>query len=324
MVKDKVLKELEKSKGIAVSGEALARKLGVSRTAVWKAVNSLREDGFDIKKSQSVGYILSEDSDRISTEGISSHLRHPIALSVHESVDSTNTRAMALAAEGTTYPAAVVAGEQTAGRGRMGRRFYSPKDKGIYLSIIIRPAMSTEASLLITSAAAVAVAQSIRSICGLDAGIKWVNDIYLGGKKICGILTEGIADFESGQISQLIVGIGINCSSSDFKSNALENKAGALDIKGLERNRLIAAIIDRFLDIVEAIGNGDSSFIDDYRDLSVVIGKQITVYPTPVTDMDNRYSATAVDIDDRGGLVVRLDDGSQTTLSTGEITIRLR
>ena len=184
--------------------------------------------------------------------------------------------------------------------------------------------MGTEGSLLVTSAAAVATAKAIREICELEAGIKWVNDIYLDGKKICGILTEGIADFETGQISRLIVGIGINCSSSDFKSKGLEKKAGALNVKGLERNKLIAEIIDKLLDIVESLEKGDSSFIAGYKSLSVVLGKQVTVYPTPVTDMANKYDATAVDIDNHGGLVVRLSDGSCTTLSTGEITVRLK
>lgn len=324
MVKDKVLQELEKNKGIAVSGEALAQSLGVSRTAVWKAVNALRAEGFDIKKAQSVGYILSKDSDRIFSEGIQSYLKHKVSLQINDVVDSTNSRAVALAADNAQYPVAVIAEEQTAGRGRMGRRFYSPKDKGIYLSLIIKPAMGTEGSLLVTSAAAVATAKAIREICELEAGIKWVNDIYLDGKKICGILTEGIADFETGQISRLIVGIGINCSSSDFKSKGLEKKAGALNVKGLERNKLIAAIIDKLLDIVESLEKGDSSFIADYKSLSLVLGKQVTVYPTPVTDMANKYDATAVDIDNHGGLVVRLSDGSYTTLSTGEITVRLK
>ena len=324
MIKDKVLKELEKNKGLAVSGEAIAKSLGVSRTAIWKAVNTLRAEGFDIKKSQSVGYILSRDSDRISADGIRSYLKHPISLQIYNSVDSTNSRAVALSAENASYPAAIIAGEQTAGRGRMGRHFYSPKDKGIYMSLIIKPAMDTESSLLITSAAAVAVAKAIREICGLAAGIKWVNDIYLDSKKICGILTEGLADFETGQISRLIVGIGINCSTSDFESSDLSEKAGALNVNGLERNKLIANIIDKLLDIVDAIEKNDSSFIADYKSLSVILGKQVTVYPTPVTDMANKYDATAVDIDNHGGLVVRLSDGSCTTLSTGEITVRLK
>ena len=183
MVKDKVLQELEKNKGIAVSGEALAQSLGVSCTAVWKAVNALRAEGFDIKKAQSVGYILSKDSDRISSEGIRSYLKHKVSLQINDVVDSTNSRAVALAADNAQYPVAVIAEEQTAGRGRMGRRFYSPKDKGIYLSLIIKPAMCTEGSLLVTSAAAVATVKAIREICGLEAGIKWVNDIYLDGKK---------------------------------------------------------------------------------------------------------------------------------------------
>lgn len=323
MIKTKVLQELERNKGNEISGAQLARSLGVSRTAVWKAINSLCDSGYDIQKIQSKGYILSSKSDKLSSEGIALNLNHDISINIFDTLDSTNAKALSMAAEGASHGTLIVAEQQTAGKGRLGRSFYSPKDTGIYLSVILRPNTDMEKSLLITAAAAVAVVKSIEDICGISTDIKWVNDIYLNDKKICGILTEAMTDFESGRISHVVVGIGINCSTSDFDSE-LAKKAGSLELKYPQRNRLTAAVADNLLDITEKLTYGDTSFMQTYKDHSLVIGKRITVHPTPIADMSNCLEANVVDIDRHGGLVVRYDDGNVQTLSSGEISVRLK
>lgn len=354
MLKSEILKELEKNKGVAVSGGKLAEALGVSRTAVWKAINSLKADGFDIKNMQSVGYYLPKNSDKLSVEGILNYVHHNIKILLFDELPSTNTKAISIATE-TTDPLAVqnasaddsannpvaivvIAEKQTAGKGRLGRTFYSPKDTGIYMSIIIRPHLNVEKSLLITTAASLAVAQAIKEICDLDAQIKWVNDVYINEKKVCGILTEAVTDFESGQISSLIVGIGINCRpASNNQDNkitistktdrtdlqTLANKIGYLSSANFERNVLIASVCDHLLDIVDALKADDCSFLEDYKKHSMIIGKDIYVYPSPNTAPDKKIPARAIDIDSHGGLVVKYEDNTITTLSTGEVSIRL-
>ncbi len=347
MLKSEILKELEKNKGAAVSGGKLAETLGVSRTAVWKAINSLKAEGFDIKNLQSVGYYLDKNSDKLSVEGILNCTHHDIKVLLFDELPSTNTKAISIATKANSAPitqdatdniakkptaTVVIAEKQTAGKGRLGRSFYSPKDTGIYMSIIIKPQLNVEKSLLITTAASLAVAQAIKDVCRLNAQIKWVNDIYIDDKKVCGILTEAVTDFESGQISSLIVGIGINCvanenfdtSAADLFDEKLSNKIGYLNADNLERNKLIASVIDHLLDIVDMLKNDDASFMDDYKSRSMIIGRDIYVYPSPNTSPNKKISAKAIDIDSLGGLVVEYDNGEVETLSTGEVSIRVK
>ncbi len=229
---------------------------------------------------------------------------------VYDSLDSTNNRAKELASEGADHGTVVMAKQQTGGRGRLGRSFFSPKD-GIYLSIIIKPDFDLAKSVLVTTAAAVSTAEAIQEVTGHETAIKWVNDVFIDGKKVCGILTEGVANAQTGLIDSVIIGIGINTSNEAFPQD-LADIAGHV-AGDYSRSELAAAVVAGTLDIMENIE--DRSFTETYRAKSMVIGKTITVLPS--------RSARVLDIDENGGLMVIYTDGSRETLTSGEISIRL-
>lgn len=323
MVKTEVLKTLENNKGCPVSGEAIATELGVSRTAVWKAINTLKKSGYAIKTINGKGYVLSTENDKISREGILAHIKTPIDIYVYEEVASTNNTAIGIANATNPQCALIVAEKQVQGKGRRGREFYSPKDGGIYLSLVVKPKFGMDKSILITTAASVAVMQAVKTLTGLDLKIKWVNDLFLDGKKVCGILTEAITDFESGQISHVVVGIGINCFAKDVPPQ-LKDIIGALNVKGLDRNKLIALICDNLLQILDDISEDKKDFLVQYREASMLIGQEINIFKSYDLNLDKAIPATAVDVDDNGGLVVKLGDGTIDTISTGEVSVRLK
>lgn len=210
--KERVLRALEAREGAHVSGAQLARELGVTRNSVWKAVNALRREGYHIDATTNRGYALSHEDDLFSASGIRRFLPAdaPLFPAVRKSLDSTNAEALRRAVDGAPEGTVIVAEEQTAGRGRRGRSFFSPAGTGIYLSILVRPALAAERAHLLTCSAAVAVAEAIEACAGVDASIKWVNDVYCRGKKVAGILTEGSFDLEGGVLQHAVVGIGVN------------------------------------------------------------------------------------------------------------------
>ena len=315
-VKNNVLKLLEENRGSFLSGEKMADSLKVSRTAVWKAMRALQNEGYSIDAVTNKGYMLREDSSMLSKEGIELYLRSGAPLYFFQSTDSTNKRASALALEGACHGTCVIAGHQTAGRGRLGRSFYSPERQGIYLSVILKPDFDISKAVLITAAASVATSRAIQTVCGVHPQIKWVNDLYLDGKKICGILTEAITDFESGQITNIVAGIGINCSCEDFPDE-IQGIAGGIP-GSYSKNALAAEVVNQLLDIASNIEARD--FIDEYRQSSMVIGKNINVIKTGREPV----AAFAEDIDSNGALIVRYPDGTREALTTGEVSIRLR
>ncbi len=199
-VKDAVLEALENNKDHYISGEDLSRQLGVSRAAVSKAVKTLRSAGYEIAAVTNRGYMMPSEGTAISEAAVRNalpaHLRE-MSLHVEDILDSTNLEARRLVLDGeTSMPAVVIARQQTAGRGRLGRGFYSPRD-GLYLSIVIRPTFDMSRASQVTVAAAAATSEAIDEICGCESLIKWVNDIYVNNKKVCGILTEATTDFET-------------------------------------------------------------------------------------------------------------------------------
>ncbi len=330
-----VLKALEENKGKAVSGEELANRFNISRAAIWKAIQELRREGYRIEAITNKGYSLAPDSDVLSAEGILPHVTRPFMedrIHVFQSVESTNLTAKKMALDGADAGTVVIAEEQTKGRGRMGRSFYSPSSSGIYMSFILRPRFDTAKSVLITTAASVAVCKAIEAVTGLECRIKWVNDVYYRDKKICGILTEAVTDFESGQIEHIVLGIGINFSTvfpeelsgiagSLYEEASSNTEGGKIPVS---RNRLIAEVINQVLEINEKLESRD--FIPEYRKRSFVIGKEILIIPTGLQSKEANLSggiqATAVDIDEDGGLMVRYADGTTATLNSGEISIR--
>lgn len=317
-VKDELLRELESHRGETVSGAALAQRLGVSRNAIWKAVGALRQDGHSIEAEGSRGYRLSADSDCLSEAGLRCFLPPELTeLSIHvlAEVDSTNNEAKRLLAQGLSEEALIVAERQSAGRGRQGRSFYSPGGSGLYVTLLLHPQAELADALPLTTMAAVATALAIEQLTDKKPLIKWVNDLYLEGKKICGILTEAVADFESGAVNSVIVGIGVNISTADFPPE-LADSAGALHAPGLNRNQLAAAIAAQLFRRSRDLS--DKSYLDEYRKRSLVIGRDIIYY-----QKNQKYPAFVVGIDDFCGLIIRLADGSERTLTSGEISIRL-
>lgn len=316
-LKIEVLKVLEEERGRDISGQALAERFGVSRNAIWKAVKALQAEGYKILAGQNKGYRLSDENDMLSAVGIADAIKHRVkgmSVYLHRTIDSTNNEAKRLIAEGKTGTALIVAEEQTAGRGRRGRDFFSPALTGIYMTFSFQSSMRLTDAVGITTATAVAVFLAIKDLTGVETEIKWVNDIYLHGKKICGILTEAISDFESGCVQNIIVGVGMNYQTTDFPRE-LKGIAASLSPVGVNRNRMIARIVDRLLDIL----NGDVDYLAIYRKHSLVLGKEIVYERGGV-----KHEARALDIDEEGGLVVAHTDGSQATLTSGEISLRLR
>lgn len=260
--------------------------------------------------------------DRLSAEEIASYSKHINKEKIHifETLDSTNNKAKDMALKGALHGTVVIAEAQTAGKGRLGRSFVSPQGSGIYMSMVLRIGSDISKAVLITTAAAVSVCKAVRSVTGVDAGIKWVNDIYLNSRKICGILAEAVTNVKTGELDSVVVGIGVNfCSidKSSYPDDVLERITWLYDGTEAEttRSRLAAAIIDEV--IVQCSSLTDRSFIDYYKKHAIMLDKDVICIRG-----NERWQAHTVDIDDNGGLIVRGTDGKLQTLSSGEISIR--
>lgn len=311
-LKSDILQVLQ-SRNTYISGEELAKRFGKSRAAVWKAMKALQEEGYIIDAVTNRGYILTGDNDLITPEILAPKLQRKAEVLYYPTIDSTNTQAKRLVNEGNRNTLLLVADEQTAGRGRQGKSFYSPPMTGIYMTLVVHPGKELQNAVTVTTAAGVAVCRAIEKCTDRQPQIKWVNDVYLGDKKICGILTEAVVDFESGLAESMIIGIGTNIRTITFP-DSVEN-AASLNAE-VKRADLIAAIANELMAIIDG---GYDDFIDYYRSHSMLIGRDINFI------QNGRITpATAIAIDSTGGLVVRLKDGSQTTLRSGEITVRKR
>ncbi|MDY5683511.1 MAG: biotin--[acetyl-CoA-carboxylase] ligase [Treponema sp.] len=328
-----------------VSGQELAAQCNVSRTAVWKAVNSLIKEGIQIQAVTNKGYRLANADDVISIEQLNSFLpeNSKITFEVHSVIDSTNSECKRqctqaeflrfgdgqLSPEGEKlHEHVIVAESQTAGRGRMGRKFYSPAQNGIYLSMIYIPRQTIIQPAKMTATAAVAVCHAIKKVYGIDAKIKWVNDVFANGKKICGILTEGIANFETGEIQAAIVGIGINiCETGKGFPQEISGIAGSLfgeksvKTKRCELAAQISIELARLYEIQEKDMNSAESraIMQEYRDLTFLIGKTMEI--SPVINGQQKFMAKAVDITEDAALVVEKEDGTLINLQSGEVSL---
>lgn len=256
------------------------------------------------------------------------HIHH------YDILASTNTKAKELVGDGAPHGTVVIADQQSAGRGRLGRRFFSPAGCGIYLSAIIRPdecGLAMSDITLLTTAASVAVARAVSQVLNKEAKIKWVNDLYYDGKKVCGILTESVIDPKRGTIDAIIVGIGVNYREPDGGfPEELQGIAGALvgadETAGGTKDALAEAIAARMFDVLAEIP--DRRFLDDYRSRSLLLGRQVRIFPQgapgshPDCAQSDNAVVTVLGIADNGGLMVQYDDGRQETLTTGEISLR--
>ncbi len=321
-VKNQLLSLFEKNKGQFFSGEELADTLGVSRNAIWKAVKSLKSEGYEITSDAKKGYALSNGTDILSESGIRNYLKkEDVTLDVHTTIDSTNAYAKTLAEQGCTEGTIVVAAEQTSGRGRKGRDFYSPSSTGVYLSFLLRPKhCKSEDAAHITTMAAVAVCEAITEVSGECADIKWVNDIYMHGKKVCGILTEAAFNLEDTTIDYAILGIGINLyEPEEGFPKEIKDVAGCVFQSPLEdaKNRIVAAVIDHFYSYYKDFGTWN--YVDAYKERCFVLGKEIYILSG-----NTKTEATAIDLDQDCHLIVSYEDGTTEALSSGEISIRIK
>lgn len=294
-----------------ISGEELASKFNKTRAAVWKAIKSLEKQGYEIKAVTNKGYLLVKDELALSADTIKALLENDIDVEYHPVIDSTNTYCKRELAAGRSGEFLVVSDEQTAGRGRQGKSFYSPANTGVYFTLVLRPYAPLQSAVTATTAAAVAVCKAIEDLTDIKPKIKWVNDVYVDGKKICGILTEAITNFEEGIVDSVIIGIGINISTSEFPTDI--EGAGCLNYD-VNKNELVSKIANELM----RIAKGDyKSFIDYYRSHSMVIGQDIKFIENKKITL-----AKAVSIDETGGLEVELPNGERKILRSGEISIR--
>jgi BirA family biotin operon repressor/biotin-[acetyl-CoA-carboxylase] ligase len=238
-----------------------------------------------------------------------------------DTVGSTNTEAKNLARAGAPEGTVLIAGHQSAGRGRLGRSFQSPEGKGVYLSLILRPGCSPEQLMHLTCAAAVAMCDAVSDAAGFRPGIKWTNDLVQNRKKLGGILTEMALEPQTGLVQYAIVGIGINCSQTpgDFPPEIAKIATSLKQITGksIDRSRLAAAMVEELHAMSESLVSEKGSIMDFYRDRCVTLGKDVSVHR-----FDEVRHGTAMDIDADGGLIVKFSDGSIQTVSAGEVSVR--
>lgn len=310
-VKQNVIALLEENRSKVISGQELANQLYVSRAAIWKAIKTLKEEGYNIEATPNKGYVLLENSDVLSKQGIAYYLTEEIDIFSYKTIDSTNTQMKKLAINGGKNHSVIVSEEQSAGRGRFGRSFYSPAQKGVYMSVLLKTGDLLQNATMITIKTAVAVRRAIAKLYDIEVAIKWVNDLYYRGKKVCGILSEAISDFESGMIEAIIIGIGINVSTDNFPLE-IASIATSLGLQEANRNQFIAEILNQLFAII------DEDFklvLNEYRMASCVLHKQITF-----NQKGEQFTGLVREINDLGNLVVS-SNGAEMVLTAGEVSI---
>lgn len=314
--------------GDYVSGQQLCDRLGVSRTAVWKVVNQLKEEGYLIESAPHKGYRLVESpSDVYSGSEISSRLHTKWAgrkLYFFEATGSTNPDAKRFAEEGDPHGTTVVADRQTAGRGRRGRSWESPAGSSIYFTIVLRPEFAPDKASMVTLVMALSVAEAIQEVTGLATGIKWPNDIVVNGKKVVGILTELSMTPEMNEIQFLVAGVGVNVNQDSLEEFPEEIRETATSLKMESGHRIARAVLlERILARFEA----DYEAFEQTLDLSGLkeryeahlAGRNAGVR---VLDPAGEYTGVSRGITETGELIVERDDGERVLVYAGEVSVR--
>ncbi len=322
-MKEKILKLLKDNKNEFVSGQEISEQLKVSRTAIWKYINSLKEEGYEIESVSRKGHMLLSTPDILNYEEISEHLNTRYIgreIFYFESIDSTNIKAKELAYNNETEGTVVIAEEQTGGRGRLGRNWSSPNKRGIWMSIILKPQIEPQDAAKITQVAAASVWKAINQI-GVKTQIKWPNDIVYNGRKVCGILTE--MSGELNRLSYLVVGIGINANTeTDGFPEEIRHMATSLKIetgKEINRKQLVALILNSFEKLYDDLvtnGTIDKS-IKVCRENSALIGKNVRL-----TLRGEEKEVKAIDINEDGELIVQDKEGNISKVISGEVSVR--
>lgn len=318
--KEKIIDMLENSRETYLSGIEIAKKCEISRNMVWKYINALIEEGNIIEKGRK-GYKLVTHNTAISSQKIKKHLiADDYTFEIFETIDSTNTYLKKAAELGAKEKTVVISSHQSGGKGRMGRSFYSPDNSGIYMSVLLRPDISVNDSVLVTTCAAVSVCKAIEKICDKKTDIKWVNDIFLDGKKVCGILTEAAINLESNKPDYIVLGIGLNLyiPQNGFPDE-IKNIATALfkdkTEADLYKNILISEILNFFFNDYKNILEKD--FYNEYAERMFLIGKRVKVLS------QNEYVAEVVGVDKDFSLMVKNDNNEIIKLNSGEVSTSL-
>lgn len=319
-MKAEILKMLRETDGY-VSGQELCNKFGVSRTAVWKAINQLKENGYEIEAVQNKGYhLLSAPDVMDQTELESIHATEWAGCEIYyfDSIDSTNTKAKELAEEGHPSGTLVVADRQTAGKGRRGRSWESPMGIGIFMTLMLKPEINPNHASMLTLVAAMATTRAIRRVTGVPAMIKWPNDIVMNGKKVCGILTEMSAQFD--YINHIVIGIGINVHNEDFPEEIAQTASSIYLESGqrIHRASLIEAFLEEFEDVyAEYLKTEDmEGLVKEYDAMLVNRGRQVRVL-----DPKEPFEGKAMGITKKGELIVDTWE-SRKLVSSGEVSVR--
>ena len=324
MSRETILSLLLAHQGEYLSGEAMSQHLGVSRAAVWKSIEALRQEGYVIISAPNRGYRLESSPDRIR-EG---ELSGPLAgctvgstLMCLDVIDSTNTECKRQAMNGAPHGLVVLSEEQTRGRGRLGRSFQSPPGCGLYLSALLRPQLEPQQVVDFTAWVAVAVCDGIEATCGVRPRIKWTNDIVMEGKKLCGILTELGLESETNSLQYLVTGIGVNVNHrpEDFSDEVRPIAASLAMCLGhpVRRVELAAGIIRALDRMCATFPDNKQEYLERYRADCLTPGNQVQLI-TPTS----RQEARAIAIDDDFRLVVEFPDGRRQALSAGEVSVR--
>lgn len=335
-VKEQVLLLLENHRGEFLSGQEIAEQLSISRAGVWKAVKVLQNEGYAIEAVNNRGYVLQKAPDVLSAAFIEQKLKEkniPLHIHVEKIVDSTNNELKRYVVNGERRDMVLLAREQSAGRGRRGHSFYSPEGTGLYMSLLLHPDAGPKEAAMLTTLTAVAAAKAVEKVSGETAQIKWVNDVWMRGLKISGILTEGSSSLEEGKLEYVIVGIGINMyePKGGFPEE-IRNVAGAVfknrEQKENLRNILVVEFLENFMEYYQDFPV--RSYLEEYRKRCFVIGKRVRIItpdgaPGQPGDRNSagREYALVLGIDDECHLGVRYDDGTTEYLSSGEISVRL-
>ncbi|PKM86827.1 MAG: biotin--[acetyl-CoA-carboxylase] ligase [Firmicutes bacterium HGW-Firmicutes-12] len=321
-MKKSVLKLLLEHQHAYISGEEISRIIGVSRTAVWKHINALKKEGYVIDSVHSQGYRLLSKPDIITTEELQINLLGDFICDIHiyEELSSTNEVAKKFAAEGAPEGTIVFADKQTKGRGRMGRLWDSKAGIGIWLSLVLRPSIMPAQAAQLTFVSAVVVCQAVRDFTGLEAGIKWPNDVMIKGKKICGILTELSAEID--RINYCVAGIGLNVNHQlgDFSTDIVDKATSLMLASGTPYRRLellvsILTLYDRIYR--EYREKGFSYILEQWKKLNCTLGHEVKVI-----SQEEVYFGTAIDIDADGQLMVKIPEGEVRYVIVGDVSIR--
>jgi BirA family biotin operon repressor/biotin-[acetyl-CoA-carboxylase] ligase len=317
---NKLLMLLLANKGIYLSGEDISKNFGITRSAIWKQINALRDSGYIIKSSTRLGYCLDESPDLLLPEEIWSMCDLTVLgskIHYYSVTGSTNEDAKKMAQEGAPDGTIVIAEKQQKARGRMGRAWNSP-DGGLWFSIILRPNLAPMDAPKLTIMMAVAVAEAIIDTTGIHAKIKWPNDILTDGKKVCGILMELSAEMDA--INHVIIGVGINVNNDDFPDELKDKGTSLKQIKGekVSRIKVLSTLLEKLeYYYIKAETEGFHDIFESWRSLCVNLDQKVKI-----AGKNESFEGTALDIDESGALLVKTVSGEVVRVLSGDVSLR--